>query len=127
MSQPPGCEDSKFPQHVCKPKKAIYGLKQAPEAWYSKLSTKLQELGFVLSKSDISMLILCDQGTTMFVFIYVDDLVIASSSTQASDKLLQQLKAEFAIKDLGPLRYFLGIEVVDAKKGIWLTQKKIYY
>uniref|UniRef100_A0A8R7JUR9 Reverse transcriptase Ty1/copia-type domain-containing protein n=1 Tax=Triticum urartu TaxID=4572 RepID=A0A8R7JUR9_TRIUA len=47
MKQPPGFEDKNAPFHVCKLDKALYGLKQAPRAWYSRLSTKLQQLGFV--------------------------------------------------------------------------------
>lgn len=55
MKQPPGYEDPKFPNHICKLDKALYGLKQAPRAWYSRLSTKLHELGFISSKADTSL------------------------------------------------------------------------
>jgi histone deacetylase 1/2 len=57
MKQPPGFEDHNKPHHVCKLDKALYGLKQAPRAWYSRLSSKLTELGFKLSKSDTSLFI----------------------------------------------------------------------
>lgn len=60
----------------------------------------------------------------MYVLAYVDDLIIISSSTSATDHLLKQLDSEFAIKDLGPLHYFLGIEVHSSSDGLILSQKK---
>lgn len=110
MSQPPRLEDVSHPQFVCKLDKAIYGLKQAPRAWYSKLSSKLQELGFVTSRADTSLFIY-NHGVVTYILIYVDDLIIACSSEQYADLLLRQLRLDFAIKDLGNLHYFLGIEV----------------
>jgi hypothetical protein len=61
---------------------------------------------------------------TIFLLIYVDDIIIASSSSSAADSLLQALKDDFALKDLGPLHYFLGIEVSRLDDGIHLSQKK---
>jgi len=55
MKQPPGYEDSQFPGYVCKLDKSLYGLKQAPRAWYSRLSNKLQDLGFQASKANTSL------------------------------------------------------------------------
>lgn len=60
----------------------------------------------------------------MFVLVYVDDIIVASSLDKATDALLQDLKGEFALKDLGELHYFLGIEVNKVKDGILLTQEK---
>jgi hypothetical protein len=57
MKQPPGYEDKTKANYVCKLDKALYGLKQAPRAWYSRLSSKLQELDFVPSKADTSLLL----------------------------------------------------------------------
>lgn len=111
MYQPPGYEDPQYPRHICKLDKALYGLKQAPCAWYSKFSTKLKELGFVSSKVDTSLFIYNQGGQIIYILIYVDDIIVASSSVQATDKLLSKLQAVFAIKDFGNLHYFLGIEV----------------
>ena len=58
MKQPPGFVDSRFPHHICRLDKSLYGLKQAPHAWYARLSTKLQELGFIPSKADTSLFLL---------------------------------------------------------------------
>lgn len=124
MKQPQGYENPQFPGHICKLDKAFYGLKQAPRAWHSRLSTKLQELGFVPSKVDTSLFIYKRNGVVTYFLIYVDDIIMTSSSSKAVDDLLQQLHQDFVVKDLGSLHYFLGIEVSPIKNSIILTQQK---
>jgi hypothetical protein len=124
MCQSPGYENKGKPNFICKLDKALYGLKQAPRAWNGRLSTKLQELGFKASKADTSLFYFSKGGITVFVLIYVDDIIVASSSNQATTGLLHNLKKEFALKDLGDLHYFLGIEVCKTKNGILMTQDK---
>ena len=124
MKQPPSFESNDAPFLVCKLDKAIYGLKQAPRAWYSRLSMKLIELGFKSSKSDTSLFIYQKGKTTMFMLIYVDDIIVTSSSQEAVVALLKDLKKDFALKDLGDLHYFLGIEVRRDKEGLVLSQEK---
>ena len=121
MRQPPRYEQGNY---VCKLDKALYGLKQAPRAWYSRLSTKLHDLGFKSSKSDTSLFFYNKGDVTMFMLVYVDDIIVASSSSTATDVLLKNLNQEFALKDLGELHYFLGIEVRKVDDGIVLTQEK---
>lgn len=104
--------------------KSLYGLKQAPRAWFSRLSTKLLELGFVASKADVPLFIFGKAGIYIYLLIYVDDIIIISSTFVATDKLLSQLRIDFAIKDLDKLHYFLGVEVQQTPKGLFLTQKK---
>ena len=72
MRQPPGYENKNMPHHVCKLDKALYGLKQAPRAWYSRLSTHLQQLGFTPSKADTSLFFYNKGSITIFVLVYVD-------------------------------------------------------
>jgi histone deacetylase 1/2 len=124
MRQPLGYEDKKFPGYVCKLDKALYGLKQAPRAWYSRLSTKLQMLGFKASRADTSLFFLKKGSLVMFVLVYVDDIIVASSIPSATSALLKKLNEDFALKDLGDLHYFLGIEVSKVRDGILLTQEK---
>ena len=124
MQQPPGFEDSSRPNFVCKLDKALYGLKQAPRAWYARLSNKLMQLGFKSSKADTSLFFFNKGGIQIFVLVYVDDIIVASSTEKATTALLQDLQEEFALKDLGRLHYFLGIEVTHVKDGIVLTQDK---
>lgn len=124
MKQPPGFEDPHAPHHICKLDKALYGLKQAPRAWYSKLSAKLTTLGFHSSKADTSLFIYHKSDITMFVLIYVDDIIVTSSSDQAISALLHDLNDNFALKDLGDLHFFLGIEVQKTPHGLLLNQEK---
>ena len=124
MKQPPGYEDKLQPHHICKLDKAIYGLKQAPRAWYSRLSDKLLQLGFQASKGDTSLFFYIKEGITIFLLVYVDDIIVASSSQVVVSALLEDLKTDFALKDLGPLHYFLGIEVQNVDNGIHLSQRK---
>jgi histone deacetylase 1/2 len=121
MKQPLGFENPHAPHHICKLDKALYGLKQAPQAWYSRISTKLCDLGFTPSKVDISLFLFNKTGITMFVLIYVDDIIVTSSSNYAITALLRDLNKNFAIKDLGDLHFFLGIEVKKTCNGLLLT------
>jgi histone deacetylase 1/2 len=124
MKQPPGFEDPHLPHHICKLDKALYGLKQAPCAWFSKLSSKLISLGFIASKADTSLFIYNRSGIHIFVLIYVDDIIVTSSLDQAILALLQDLSAEFALKYLGDLHFFLGIEVKKTSDGLLLSPEK---
>jgi hypothetical protein len=124
MKQPPGFENPHAPHYICKLDRAHYGLKQAPRAWYSRLSSKLSDLGFLPSKADTSLFLYNRPSTTIYLLIYVDDIIVTSSSDDAIDILLKALNANFAIKDLGDLHYFLGIEVKKVQDRLILTQEK---
>ncbi|KAK1667332.1 hypothetical protein QYE76_055491 [Lolium multiflorum] len=124
MRQPPGFEDPTCPQHICRLDKALYGLKQAPRAWHHRLGSALAALGFVPSKADTSLFILQRPTITMFLLVYVDDIIVISSSPTTVDRLVSRLSQQFAIKDLGTLHYFLGVEVHTLKTGLSLTQRK---
>jgi hypothetical protein len=124
MSQPPRYVDPNFPNRVCRLQKSLYGLKQSPRAWYSKLSSKLQSLGFVPSKADTSLFVFIDARVIIYMLIYVDDIIITGSCKRAVGVLMKKLCESFAVKDLGKLSYFLGVEVTDTHSGIALTQTK---
>jgi histone deacetylase 1/2 len=124
MRQPLGFEDPKNPHHICKLDKALCGLKQAPRAWYSRLSAKLQFLGFYPSKADTSLFLYNKRGISIYVLIYVGDIIVTSSSQRAIVAFLQDLNNDFALKDLGDLHFFLGIEVKKINDGLLLTQEK---
>jgi histone deacetylase 1/2 len=124
MKQPPGYEDKHKPHYLCKLDKALYGLKQAPRAWYSRLCHKLQSLGFVSSKADTSLFFYRKGGHIIFMLVYVDDIIVASTSQEAVKTLLQDLHRDFAIKDLGELHYFLGIQVKRKKGELLMTQER---
>jgi hypothetical protein len=122
MVQPPGFINPNYPQHVCKLHKALYDLKQSPRAWFSRLSEKLIQLGFIGSKADSSLFIYQKNSVTMYLLIYVDDIIITGSDPAAITELLQLLRVDFAVKDLGDLHYFLGVEVLKLKSSLLLSQ-----
>jgi hypothetical protein len=124
MRQPSGYEDKSRPHHVCKLDKALYGLKQASRAWHAKFTSKLIKLGFHASKADMSLFIYDNQGVTMFLLVYVDDIIVTSSSPATVDALLRDLQSDFALKDIGNFHYFLGIQVKKQGSGIVLSQEK---
>jgi histone deacetylase 1/2 len=124
MHQPLGYTDKSQPNYVCKLDKAIYGLKQAPRAWYAQLCAKLEDLGFIPSKADTSLFYYNKGRHSLFVLVYVDDIIVVSSSTTATEALLADLQKKFALKDLGDLHYFLAIEVKKHQGGLILTQER---
>jgi hypothetical protein len=105
MTQPPGFEDNTHSNYVCKLDKALYGLKQAPRAWFAKLSKKLCDLDFNGSKADTSLFYYNKNDISMFILIYIDGIIVASSTQEVVTVLLQDLKKDFSLKNLGELHY----------------------
>ena len=102
----------------------MYGLKQAPRCWFSKLSCALLKLGFTQSYQDYSLFTLRQGEMILHILVYVDDFVIAGNDLQAINKFKEHLSKCFHMKDLGKLKYFLGIEVSRGQDGICLSQRK---
>jgi len=123
MSQPPGFVHPQFPHVVCLLKKALYRLKQAPRGWFSSLNNRLLELGFTTSTADPSLFVFMSTGTHLFALVYVDDIIFTGSSVTAIEALLHSLSRDFPIKDLGPLNFFLGVEVHRSSAGLHLSQQ----
>ncbi|GAA0156510.1 transmembrane signal receptor [Lithospermum erythrorhizon] len=123
MKLPPGFYPSR-PGLVCKLHKSLYGLKQAPRCWFSKLATALRKYGFVQSYSDYSLFILCNGQVQLHVLVYLDDLIISGNDSAAISSFKQYLSSCFHMKDLGVLKYFLGVEVARSHEGIFLSQRK---
>ncbi|GJV60970.1 ribonuclease H-like domain-containing protein [Tanacetum coccineum] len=119
---------SKIKYHVCGEidwlKKSLYGLKQAPRQWNAKLTSTLIENGFSQSKSDYSLHTKSDKDVFLALLVYVDDIIIIGNNVSEIEKFKVYLKSKFMIKDLGKLKYFLGIEIIDTSKGICLNQRK---
>jgi len=123
MRMPPGFY-SNDPNKVCCLKRSLYGLRQAPRQWFAKLSSKLSEYGFIRSYADYYLFIYQQQDVFMALLVYVDDIVLASSNAPASQKFKAYLHACFSVKDLGPLKYFLGIEIARGSEAMFLCQRK---
>ncbi|RVW60364.1 Retrovirus-related Pol polyprotein from transposon RE1 [Vitis vinifera] len=119
-----GFIDRDHPHHVCKLRKAIYGLKQAPRAWYHELRQFLLQFGFINSIADTSLFIFNNRGTILYLLVYVDDIIITGNNVEAVQTFIQQLSQRFSLKDLGPLTYFLGVEVTSHTNGLFLSQRK---
>lgn len=109
---------------VCKLRKSLYGLKQASRNWYQKFTITLQTMGFMQSRADHSLFIYRDNEVFLTALIYVDDVILAGNDLQVMTKVKKQLDQSFSIKDLGTLKYFLGIEVARSAEGIVLSQRK---
>ncbi|XP_034684182.1 uncharacterized mitochondrial protein AtMg00810-like [Vitis riparia] len=124
MSQPPGYFDTQFPNRVCRLKKALYGLKQAPRAWFQRLSSTLLQWGFNMSRTDSSMFLHFGQTTTLIVLVYVDDIIITGNSSTQISSFIAKLDSVFALRDLGQLSFFLGIEVSYNEGSMNLSQTK---
>ncbi|KAI3518158.1 hypothetical protein L1887_06607 [Cichorium endivia] len=124
MHQPPGFKHRQFPNHVCRLKRSLYGLKQAPRAWYQRFTDYVTSLGFRHSSSDHSLFIYQHGGETAYLLLYVDEILLTTSSSALKTRLMSQLAKEFAMKDLGPLSYFLGISVTRQDGGLFLSQQK---
>lgn len=124
MTQPSGFVDLNYSGHVCKLRKAIYGLKQAPRAWFDKFSTFLLEYGFICSTADPSMFVYYHNGQTLVLLLYVDDIILTGSDPGLFKHLIGALSSQFAMKDLGSLHYFLGIQVMSHSTSMFLSQIK---
>ena len=123
MKLPPGFSSSD-PTKVCRLRKSLYGLRQAPRQWFAKLSFKLCQYGFTRTYADYSLFIYHQGEVFMALLVYVDDIVLASNDSHASQRFKDYLHACFSIKDLGPLKYFLGIEIARGPEGMFLCQRK---
>ncbi|GJR49611.1 retrovirus-related pol polyprotein from transposon TNT 1-94 [Tanacetum coccineum] len=97
---------------------------QAPRAWFERLSKALFDLGFKGSKTDPSLFIYSRGDTLLYILVYVNDIIVTGNNKGNIDNILCQHGYAFTLKDLGPLNYFLGIEIVLHVSGILLSQKK---
>ena len=122
-SQPTGFADPALPGHVCKLNRSLYGLKQAPRAWYSRFASFLLSLGFTEAKSDTSLFIYRRGTATVYLLLYVDDIVLTASSEQLLHRVIDALK-EFAMTDLGRLHHFLGVAVQRHRDTLFLSQRQ---
>jgi hypothetical protein len=124
MAQPLGFIDSTQPSHVCKLHKSLYGLKQAPRAWFERFTSHLLTLGFTASLADASLFVLHHGSTTVYLLLYVDDIIITGNNSTAISDIISQLSAAFELNDLGPLCYFLGLQIDYKKVGLFVHQHK---
>lgn len=125
MMQPDGYEQGNK-NIVCRLHKALYGLRQAPRAWHSKLKHELRSYGFVPSEADPGLWILRYNDRSIYVLVYVDDLLIAAKSVDNVSCVKRMLCTAFDARDLGEARYFIGMEIQRDRgmKAIKVSQQK---
>jgi hypothetical protein len=123
IEQPLGFEVHGRESHVCRLKKALYGLKQAPRAWYSRIDAYLQQLGFEKSEADPNLYFIMVGEDPLILLLYVDDLFITGEERLISS-CKESIASEFEMTDIGLMHYFLGLEVWQEPRHIFLGQGK---
>nr|GEZ41982.1 hypothetical protein [Tanacetum cinerariifolium] len=124
VSQTPGFVDPEFPDRVYKVEKALYGLHQAPRAWYETLSTYLLENGFKRETIDKTLFIKKIKNDIILVQVYVDDIIFGSTNRSLSTEFEQLMHKRLQMSSMGELTFFLGLQVEQQKDGIFLSQDK---
>ncbi|XP_071740533.1 uncharacterized protein [Rutidosis leptorrhynchoides] len=124
MEGPPGFTSDFREREVCLLKKSLYSLKQSPRAWFGRFTIAMENYGFKQSNSDHTLFLKQRNNLITCLIIYVDDMIITGNDQEEISKLKTNLFKEFEMKDLGGLKYFLGIEVLRSRQGIFICQKK---
>jgi hypothetical protein len=122
MSQPQ-CFEQKGKEHfVCKLKKSLYGLKQAPRVWHKHLSTELSKMRFESLDYAPSVFVRSDNGETILMLVYVDDMLLVTTSAVLLKQVKNELKRVYKMTDLGAVKYFLGVQVKRSQIKTTLNQ-----
>ncbi|KAI9201633.1 hypothetical protein LWI28_026451 [Acer negundo] len=125
MSVPPGLKKKGGNNLVCKLQKSLYGLKQSPCAWFDRFTKAVKKCKFIQCQTDHTMIVKHSIGGKITILIvYVDDIILTDNCEEEIQALKQVLARAFKIKDLGSLKYFLGIEIARSKEGITVSQRK---
>ncbi|GJW14502.1 putative ribonuclease H-like domain-containing protein [Tanacetum coccineum] len=124
VSQPPGFQDPKYPKKVYKVVKALYGLHQAPRAWYATLSTFLLENGYRRGTIDKTLFLKKDKNDIILVQVYVDDIIFGSTKKSWCDEFEALMKSRFQMSSMGELTFFLSLQVKQKEDGIFISQDK---
>ncbi|GJS80427.1 putative ribonuclease H-like domain-containing protein [Tanacetum coccineum] len=124
VCQPPGFEDPHFPDKVYKVEKALYGLHQAPRAWYETLSTYLLDNGFHKGQIDKTLFIKRHKDDILLVQVYVDDIIFGSTKKEMSIEFEKLMHEKSQMSSMGELSFFLGLQVKKKSDGIFISQDK---
>ncbi|GJV29978.1 putative ribonuclease H-like domain-containing protein [Tanacetum coccineum] len=124
VCQPLGFEDPEFPDRVYKVEKALYGLHQAPRAWYETLSTYLLDNGFQRGQIDKTLFIKRVKGDILLVQVYVDDIIFGSTKKELCTEFEKLMHKKFQMSSMGELTFFLGLQVMQKEDGIFISQDK---
>jgi hypothetical protein len=114
---------------VCRLKKSLYGLKESPKQWYKKFDSYMIQIGYTRCEYDCYVYVrIFEDGSYIFLLLYVDDMLIAAKSMCEVNRLKSLLHKDFEMKDLGAAKKILGMEIRRNKEArkLWLSQKKLY-
>ena len=127
MVQPEGFKEEGREHMVCKLKKSIYGLKQASHQWFLKFDKIVTSLGFVKNKVDQCIYLKVSGRKSIFLILYIDDILLASSDLSLLNETKMLLSNSFDMKDLGETSFVLGIEIIrDRSRGVLGLSQKGY-
>jgi hypothetical protein len=124
VEQPPGFEDSEYPNHVYKLSKALYGLKQAPRAWYECLRDFLITNGFKIGKADPTRFNKTVAKDLFVCQIYVDDIIFGSTNKSTCEEFSRIMIHKFEMLMMGGLKYYLGFQIKQLQDGTFISQTK---
>jgi hypothetical protein len=119
----PGFGNEQTLGKVCKLKKSVYGLQQSPRAWFDRFRQAVCDMGYSQCNGDHTVFYKHRGSCITILDVYVDDIVITGDDEKEIKSLKGRLGKAFKVKDLGPVRYFLGIEIARSSKGIILSQR----
>ena len=109
---------------VCRLKKSLYGLKQSPRAWFNRFTRAIRKHGYKQAQSYHTLFYKQNDGKITILIVYIDDTILTGDDLVEMRRVKEQLALELEIKDLGNLRYFLGMEVAQNRSGIFVSQQK---
>ena len=109
---------------VCRLRRSLYGLKQAPRAWFERFASVVTAAGFAPSAHDSALFVHTSPRGRTLLLLYVDDMIITGDDSEYIAFVKARLREQFLMTDLGPLRYFLGIEVSSTSDGFYISQEK---
>ena len=125
MSLPLDFEGKHGKNEVFRLRKSLYVLKQLSRAWFGRFGKAVISHGYSQSQADKTMFYKhSNEGKIVILIIYVDDIILTGDDTTELERLKKVLANDFEIKDLGPLKYFLGMEFAISKKSICVSQRK---
>ena len=125
VDQPQGYVKKGDELKVYKLRRALYGLKQAPRAWYSRIEAYFTKEGFERCPYEHTLFVkLSERGNILIVSLYVDDLIFTGNDENMFKEFKKSMEKEFNMSDLGKMHYFLGVEVIQNKEGIYICQRK---
>jgi hypothetical protein len=124
VKQPPGFEDSEYPNHVYKLSKTLYGLKKAPRAWYECLRDFLITNGFKVGKADPTLFTKTIAKDMFVCQIYVDDIIFGSTNKSTCEEFSRIMIQKFVMSMIGELKYFLGFQMKQLQEGTFISQTK---